>query len=589
MLVGRALLAALACLCAVSLVPGAGAAAPAKVYAYPGPGDQVAAPETQIAFRGVSPGQLRGITVTGSQSGSHNGTVRADSDGRGGSFLPANPFTPGETVTVDTPLNVVGATQGAFSFKVATPINPFPATHWPAAARSVGDVWQFHSRPDLVPAAVQILKRGPTAPGDIFLAPQFGPLQDGPEIVDPNGQLIWFKPVHGDTSVSDLRVQSYQGRPVLTWWQGYVTAGIGSGVDIINDSSYRQIAVIHAANGLSADLHEFQLTPSGTALIVAQYPVVWPTGGSHPKGVIDSVVQEIDIPTGLVLFQWDSLDHVPVSDSYEPYPKFNHNPYDYFHVNSVAVDDDGNLVLSGRNTWAAYKVDHRTGAVIWRLGGRHSSFKLARGVYWAFQHDVRIHARNDWFITLFDDSAGPPKVHAQSRGIKLIVNLRQMTVRQVASHVHVPPLSTNFEGNFQQLPDRHDFLGWGQQAYFTEYDPHGNSIFDGRFVDSGPSRPDASYRAYRFVWNGTPVTLPAVAAVHRGNSTVVYASWNGATNVASWRVLGGSTIGALTQVGGARRRGFETAITVPSQSFVEVQALDAGGHVLSTSTTLKVS
>jgi hypothetical protein len=587
--VGRSLLAALACLGAVALVPGAGAAAPPKVYVYPIPGGQVAAPETQIAFRGISPSRLAAITVTGSQSGPHAGTVEADSDGRGGSFLPANPFTPGETVTVATPLNVAGATKGTFSFKVATPTKAFLATHWPTATRAVGDVWQFHSRPDLTPAAVQIVKRGHTAPGDIFLAPQFGPIQVGPEIVDPHGHLIWFKPVHGDTSVADLRVQTYQGRAVLTWWQGYVTAGIGSGVDIINDSSYRQIAVIRAANGLSADLHEFQLTPSGTALIVAQYPVVWTAGGSRPTTVIDSVVQEIDIPTGLVLFQWDSLDHVPVSDSYEPRAKANHNPYDYFHANSVTVDDDGNLVISGRNTWAAYKVNHRTGAMIWRLGGRHSSFKLAPGVYWAFQHDVRIRARNDRFVTLFDDSAGPPKVHSQSRGIKLIVSLRHMTVRQVASHVHAPPLSTNFEGNFQQLPNRDDFLGWGQAAYFTEYDRRGNLIFDGRFVASNPATPDASYRAYRFVWNGTPGTLPAIAAAPRGQSTVVYASWNGATNVASWRVLGGSTIGALTQVGGAASRGFETAITVPSQAFVEVQALDAGGHVLSTSTTLKVS
>jgi hypothetical protein len=559
------------------------------VYVYPIPGGQVAAPETQIAFRGVSPSMLAGITVTGSVSGAHNGTVAADSDGRGGSFLPSVPFAPGETVTVETSLNIVGGKQGTFSFKVATPLIGFPAIHWPAAARRAGDVWQFRSRSDLIPAAVQILKRGPTARGDIFLAPQNGPLYDGPEIIDPNGQLIWFKPMHGDTSVADFRVQRYNGRPVLTWWQGSVTAGIGNGVDIINDSSYRQIAAIHAANGLSADLHEFQLTPYGTALIVANYPVVWTAPGSPPQHVIDSVVQEIDIPTGLVLFQWDSLDHVPVSDSYEGHPKLNHNPYDYFHVNSVDVDNDGNLVISGRNTWAAYKVDHRTGAVIWRLGGKHSSFKLAPGVYWAFQHDVRIRANSDWFITLFDDSAGPPKIHTQSRGIKLIVSLRHMTVRQVASHVHAPPLSANFEGNFQQLRDRHDFLGWGQQAYFSEYDPQGNLIFDGRFVAAGPGTPDSSYRAYRFAWNGTPVTLPAIAVVLQGSSTMVYVSWNGATNVASWRVLGGSSPGALTQVGTAAKRGFETAIKIPSQTFVAVQALDRRGNVLSTSTTLKVS
>jgi Arylsulfotransferase (ASST) len=581
----------LACAAAVALAPGAGTAAPRRVFTYPIPGDQVASPETQIAIRGVPAGQIGSITVTGSTSGAHDGHVQADSDGRGGSFLPSTPFTPGETVTVQTNLNIAGGSQGTFSFKVATPLRGFPPIAWPPASRQAGDVWQFRSRTDLTPAAITIVKHARTAPGDIFVAPQYGPIDDGPEIVDPNGQLIWFKPVNprGVESVADFRVQRYQGKPVLTWWQGSVTAGVGNGIDIINDSSYRQIAAIHAANGLSADLHEFQLTPYGTALVVAAYPVVWTPPGGRSQHVLDSVVQEIDIPTGLVLFQWDSLDHVPVSDSYEPHPRTNNNPYDYFHVNSVDVDHDGNLIISARNTWAAYKVNHRSGAVIWSLGGKHSSFKLAPGVYWAFQHDVRIRANNDWFITLFDDSAGPPKIHSQSRGIKLIVNLRQKTVRQVASHVHVPPLLSDFEGNFQQLPDRHDFVGWGQQAYFTEYDPRGNLIFDARFVDSAGARPDSSYRAYRFVWHGTPGTLPAIAVFPKGNSATVYVSWNGATDVASWRVLGGSSAGALAQVGSAAKSGFETAIKIPSQTFVAVQALDRRGNIMSTSTTLKVS
>src|SRR5207248_1924871 len=105
--------------------------------------------------------------------------------------------------------------------------------------------------------------------------------------------------------------------------------------------------------------------------------------------VVDSVVEEIDIPTGLLLLRWDSLDHVPVSDSYAPLPpRRTRDPFDYFHANSIAVDRDGNLVVSGRNTWTAYKLDRHTGAVIWRLGGKHSSFRLAPRTYWAFQHDV---------------------------------------------------------------------------------------------------------------------------------------------------------------------------------------------------------
>ncbi|MDQ6820771.1 MAG: arylsulfotransferase family protein [Actinomycetota bacterium] len=582
-------LVALAALSALALAPPSGSAQPPAVYTYPIPGGQIASPQTQIAFRGVSPAHVGAITVTGSASGAHSGTFQADSDGRGGSFLPAQPFTPGETVTVQTSLNISRGTNGAFSFQVATPAPGVGSSHWPAAApRFRGDVWQFHSRPDLAPASVTIDKRSNAAvPGDVFLGPQQGPVQDGPEIVDSSGQLVWFKALPGNDLAADVRVQSYHGAPVLTWWQGSQAAGVGIGFDTINDTSYRQIAVVHAANGLSADLHEFQLTRGGAALVVAEYPVYVNASsvhGSPQQAVMDSVVQEIDIPTGLVLFQWDSLDHIPLTDSYQS-PLKPHHLFDYFHVNSVDVDHDGNYVLSARNTWAAYKVDRLTGALIWRLGGKHSSFKLANGLYWAFQHDVRIRSNNDWFVTLFDDDR--PSRH-QSRGIKLYLNLRQMTARQVAQHPHSPSIYSSFEGNFQQLSGRHDFLGWGQQSFFSEYDQFGNLVFDGHFIDDKLPFPNPSYRAYKFVWNGTPATLPALAAVPKGSSMVVYASWNGATNVASWRVLGGSTLGALTQVGSARRGGFETSISVRSQHYVAVQAIGTSGKILQTSSTIQV-
>ena len=181
---------------------------------------------------------------------------------------------------------------------------------------------------------------------------------------------------------ADLQVQHYQGRPVLTWWQGYSGAGVGAGEDVIDDSSYRQVAVVHAANGLSADLHEFRLTPQGTALITAYYPVYWNATDVHLSDrqvVLDSVVQEIDVKTGLLLFQWDSLDHVPLTDTYEPPSTSAGAPFDYFHINSVQLQPDGNLLISARNTWAAYEVDHDTGAIMWTLGGRRSSYKLGSG------------------------------------------------------------------------------------------------------------------------------------------------------------------------------------------------------------------
>jgi hypothetical protein len=571
---------------AAALFP-APASAAAQVYAFPIPGGRVASPSTQITLRGVSPSRIAGaILVGGSKTGLHPGTVVADSDGNGGSFFPAQPFAPGETVTVRTSLNVHGARNGLFQFTIGLPAGGLPSLHWPPAKRVPGDIWQFRSRPDLKPAAVVMTKRSRGAsPGDIFLAPQFGPLQDGPEILDPSGALVWFNPLSGNDSASDLKVQTYHGAPVLTWWQGYVSAGIGVGQDLIYNSNYQQVAAVHAGNGVSADLHDFQITPRGTALITSSFPVYWNASavhGSKRQIVLDSIVQEIDIPTGLVLFQWDSLDHVPVTDTYQALPNSKY-PFDYFHVNSVQLDTDGGLLVSGRNTWAAYKLDHRSGGVIWRLGGRHSSFRLAPGTYWAFQHDVRARAGHDLFVTLFDNSAGPPTIHQQSRGIKLFVDLKHMTARQVADHVHAPALSTQNEGNFQQLPDRDDFLGWGQQGDFDEYSPNGQLLLEGHFVDG-----NSNYRAYRFGWSGTPVTPPSVAVSRSGKIVTVSASWNGATHVRSWRILGGPSPTALHGLRTVPKSGFETTAHVGPQAYVAVQPLDWSGHVMATSVVRKV-
>jgi hypothetical protein len=565
------------------LCGGSTAASPVAVF--PIPGSQVASPRAQIAFRGVPASQLGTVTVTGSRSGAHSGSIESDSDGQGASFLPDKPFDAGESVTVSTSLDILGASKGTFRFTVASPAPGYPPTHWPPAYRNANDVWRFHSRPDLVPAASTITKRGATAPGDIFLSPQFGPLQDGPMILDASGNLIWFKRLNGNDSAADFRVQRYQGRPVLTWWQGYVTGGIGVGEGVINDSSYRQIMTVNAANGLHADLHEFTITPQGTALLTAEYPVYWNASsihGSRRQIVDDSVVQEIDIATGLLLYQWDSLDHIPVSSSYQALPRNSAFAYDYFHVNSVSLDPDGTLLVSGRNTSAAYKVDHRSGHVIWTLGGRHSSFRMRSGSTFALQHDVRIRSAHDWFVTVFDDGDGPPRTNGQSRGLKLFLDVKHMTAARVAEFDHAPPLLSGFEGNYQQLQGGDQFFGWGQQPYFSEFNSRGQMVFDGHFIDG-----EASYRAYRFMWSGAPQTLPSVAVSGNGRTMSVYASWNGATNVASWRVLAGSSAGALRAVATAAKRGFETGITVGTQSYVAVQALDSHGHTLATSPTVR--
>jgi hypothetical protein len=297
--------------------------------------------------------------------------------------------------------------------------------------------------------------------------------------------------------------------------------------------------------------------------------------------VFDSVVQEIDIPTGLVLFQWDSLDHVPLTDSYQAPPKTARNPYNYFHVNSVQEDDDGNLIVSGRNTWAAYKVNHATGAVMWTLGGKHSTFKLGPGASFAFQHHVRVRAQDDAVITIFDDGAGPPDVHSSSRGLKLRLDMKTRTATEIVQDQHSPPLLSKYEGDDEQLPNWDEFIGWGQQPYMSEYNVHGQLLFDARMAGA-----NSSYRVFRDRWEGFPQTKPALAVIRNSAGTTAYASWNGATEVKSWRILGGGSVKSLRTLTTVRRSNFETPVTVPSERYYAAQALDWHSHTLGTSVTV---
>ncbi len=224
-----------------------------------------------------------------------------------------------------------------------------------------------------------------------------------------------------------------------------------------------------------------------------------------------------------------------------------------------------------------------TGQVLWELGGKHSSFQMGQGTTTAWQHDAAMLANGD--ISIFDNGASPVIEH-QSRAIVVALNGARHTATLVSQLTHNAPLSSSSQGNYQTLPNGDAFIGWGPQPYFSEYSPTGQLLFDAHMPPA-----DQSYRAYRFRWSGTPARPPDVAARTTANHALtVYASWNGATAVASWRVLAGASSGALAAVATAARSGFETAIPTPSPGpYVRVQALGATGAVLATSAVVKAS
>src|ERR687889_937212 len=302
---------------------------------------------------------------------------------------------------------LLGRAQKLGSLRVPRHAPPRAPRVWPLPGVSPvlpKGVWAFRSRPDLAPAAAEVTGSAyGTAPGCVFLALKEGAGEHGPMILDDRGQLVWFEKYF---SARDFRVQRYRGRPVLTWWEGSVVAGHGVGEYVIFDDSYREIARVRAGNGYRGDLHEFLITPEDTTLLVAYAPRrtdLSPIGGPKDGMVWEGIVQEVNIETGEIIFEWHTLEHVGIEESYIELPEDPDYVYDYFHINSIDVEPDGNLLLCARNTSGVYKVERENGMIIWRLGGKKSDFEMGPGTQSSFQHDAR--RQSDATITIFDNGA----------------------------------------------------------------------------------------------------------------------------------------------------------------------------------------
>jgi len=454
----------------------------------------------------------------------------------------------------------------------------------------------FVSRPDLSPPKVTLKH---VAPGHrlqyLFLGiANSGPGQGGAMIMDTTGEMVWFDPDTGPhMSKLDFQRQIYRGQPVLTWFEGRVVAGgYGEGVAKIADDSYQVIHTIHAHNGLQVDEHEFNVSPRGTALVSAfnKQPYDLSKLGGPKKGwLLSGVAQEIDIETGKLLFEWDSLDHIGFDETYLPVEGGHgtlDKPYDYFHINTIGEAGDGDLLIGARNTWCVYKVSRKTGEIVWRLNGKKTDFTMGPGSEFYWQHDTRLHGPNT--LTVFDDGYDGvlPKNEKQSRALILDVDYDTMLVTLRKEFIHPGTLIlAKAMGNAQMLPGGGMFVGWGTNPYFSEFDGQGRLILDGVTLKGDPT-----YRSFIGDWTGHPTELPAVAARRRSRGAIVYASWNGATQMTHWNVLAGRAPTSLAPLTSARKSGFETVIPVSSKGpYFAVEARDARGRTLSRSHPVRVS
>src|SRR5918995_326964 len=434
------------------------------------------------------------------------------------------------------------------------PAQPEGAVTYGSPPSSKRGVWTFRSRPDLSPPAVEVAKeaRDETAPGYIFVAP-------------------------------------HKGETVLTWWEGYYT-GHGQREYVIFDGSYREIARFTAVNGYNGDHHEFLISPQDTALITIYEGVPWDLsyiGGARRGVVWQGIVQELDIQTGEVLFEWRSIDHVALEETYVTPLQDGRPGIDYFHINSIDVDHDDNLLVSARKTSTVYKIDRNSGEIIWRLGGKKSDFEMGPGTRFAFQHDAR--RLPDGTISIFDNGSlvfenGIPKAVEESRAIVLELDEREMKASLVREYTHPDKQYADAAGNMQVLPNGNVFVGWGRGLAISEFSHEGELLFDLRV-----SPEHRSYRAFRLPWSGSPSDQPACVAERTSeNELQLYASWNGATDIATWEVLAGPHPGQLESLGSIPRNGFETAMLVKtSEPYVAVQARHRSGRVLGASTPVE--
>ncbi len=472
----------------------------------------------------------------------------------------------------------------------------------PVGAYTTRGAYSFVTEPSLHPPKLHQngpILTGKLAGGYIFTANfynlNYPPLvgQSGPLILDDKLQPVWFQPVSEKVVASNLSLQTYEGKPALAWWQGVVTntGSTESGEDVVVNQHYQPVARLKGADGWVLTLHA--LTISGEdAWVTANKNIAKNLsnyGGAYNGALIDSAVQEYNIKTGKLLRSWDALDHIPLGDSYASVPT-NGFPWDAYHVNAIDLSRKGTFLVSMRDTWAAYLVNIDTGKIEWTLGGKKSSFKFGPGAEFQWQHDVAfgVGGHSDSTVTMFDDhccqlTGGGTSVPATgaSRGLVLNLDHQLSTATLVAQFTGGNQFETEYMGDTQPLTNGNMFVGWGSEPYFTEYSRSGQRLLEANFPGH-----DLSYRETLEPWVGLPLTAPAGAARGQGGETTVYASWNGATQLVSWRVLAGPAGGRLTTVRTTAKTGFETTIPVSGgyESF-KLQALDGDGRVIGTSRT----
>ena len=364
------------------------------------------------------------------------------------------------------------------------------------------------------------------------------------------------------------------------------------------DSEYRIAHEIRPADQhVWGDLHEFKITKNDTALLTI-YNVTTIGRPSRPW-ITDSVFQEIDIATGELLFEWRASDYFDWNETRYTSPLAGYDsssPFDFFHINSVDKDSQGNYIISSRHMHSITYISPTEG-ILWSLGGPRNDFKdLSNGeaTNFKWQHDARWLSEKDGILTVFDNGeAGLLHLDAPfSRGLMIQLDFKDRTATLLHSYVSSDRTRTPSQGSLQVLlENNHVFIGWGHSPLYSEFSLNGTLLCESHFGATWLSffGPVVSYRAQKVQnWVGNPQDQPSVK-VDDGR---LYVSWNGATEVEAWELQGAENDGneKFVETDVIKKEGFEESFELPSgqpDSLYRVAAIDRMGQVMRYSMTVR--
>ncbi|GME27807.1 arylsulfotransferase protein [Neofusicoccum parvum] len=415
----------------------------------------------------------------------------------------------------------------------------------------------------------------------------------------------------GPETSHDVQVCTYNGEDHLCFEQGNQLKGYARGHGLIVDKSYSIVKSVEVGgSGVpSVDMHEFNVIDDGKSALVTAYMTIpydlsdygITTGVGYLQ---DGTFQEIEIDTGKMLFEWRAIDHVALNASYV-LPNASDtsgtglspsSPWDWFHINSVDKSSYSNTYLiSARSVSSIYNLNTTDGSIIWTLsaGGAYTDFDCTNFNF-SYQHDARFVQENTThtIISLYDNASNGYNQTSPESSSMVIALDHTTNKATMLQRITAPPaggLLSSSQGNTQILPNGNFFNGWGSIDAVSEHAPDGTPLL---YATWG-AYPVMNYRAWSFNWTAAPKTEPALYAFSKNATsaapTSIFVSWNGATEVQSWRFYGGAAADAVTTVlGETAKAGFETGYQADGfNAFVAVEALDGAGNVLSRSSALK--